>query len=181
MVSLQVHGFRFKKNWCSGICKKVAEKKSPRFPVQSELVIRDLQKSCKRKKKMPEVSRPPKCVRRRKEKVVKLPSSDGVKVVKPKRSRKEKKQCQGTSPKVRLDRLKQTIKDLTFHQEVLQLNYNNQTTELYKVLAERDSARTQLKISEKTAEHRLTLIQREVPNFVRGVLKGNFDRYKANL
>ena len=130
---------------------------------------------------MPEVSRPPKCVRRRKEKVVKLPSSDGVKVVKPRRSRKEKKQCQGTSPKVRLDRLKQTIKDLTFHQEVLQLNYNNQTTELKKVLAERDSARTQLKISEKTAEQRLTLIKREVPNFVRGVLKGNFDRYKANL
>jgi hypothetical protein len=109
------------------------------------------------------------------------PSSDGVKVVKPRRSRKEKKQCQGTSPKVRLDRLKQTIKDLTFHQEVLQLNYNNQTTELKKVLAERDSARTQLKISEKTSAQRLTLIQREVPNFVRGVLKGNFDCYRANL
>jgi hypothetical protein len=74
-----------------------------------------------------------------------------------------------------------TIKDLTFHQEVLQLNYNNQTTELKKVLAERDSARTQLKISEKTAEQRLTLIKREVPNFVRGVLKGNFDCYRANL
>ena len=43
MVSLQVHGFRFKKNWRSGICKQVAkQKKSPRFPVQSELVLRYL-------------------------------------------------------------------------------------------------------------------------------------------
>ena len=108
-------------------------------------------------------------------------SAGKEKVVKPKRNRKEKKQCQGTSPKVRLDRLKETIKDLTIDQEVLQLNYNNQTTELKKVLAERDSGRTQLKISEKTAENRLTLIQCEVPNFVRGVLKGNFDRYRANV
>ena len=80
-----------------------------------------------------------------------------------------------------MDRLKDIIKDLTFDQEILHTDYNNQTAKLTKVLAERDSARTQLKISEKTAEHRLTLIQREVPNFVRGVLKGNFDCYRANL
>ena len=109
------------------------------------------------------------------------PSSDGVKVVKRKRNRKEKKQCQGTSPKVRLDRLKQIIQDLKMDQQVLQLNYNTQTTELNKVLAERDDARTRLKISEKTAEQRLELIHREVPNFRRGFLNGNFDCYRANL
>ena len=132
---------------------------------------------------MPEVNRPPRYVRKMLEaqhSKFQAQSAGKEKVVKPKRSRKEKKQCQGTSPKVRLDRLKETIKDLTIDQEVLQLNYNK-TTELKKVLAERDSARTQLKISEKTAENRLTLIQCEVPNFVRGVLKGNFDRYRANV
>lgn len=108
-------------------------------------------------------------------------SRDGVKVVKQKRCRKNQKTCQGTSPKVRIDRLKEKIEHLTFDKEMLQNNFNTQTEQLANVLAERDSARTQLKISEKTSANRLTLIQPEVPNFPRAVLKGSFDSYRANL
>ena len=109
------------------------------------------------------------------------PSSDGVKVVKPKRCRKNQTQCQGTSPKVRIDRLKAKIEDLNFRNEVLQTNYNKQTEVLVKVVQEREDARSLLKISEKTSLNRLVLIQSEIPNFPRAVLKGTFDSYRANL
>ena len=82
---------------------------------------------------------------------------------------------------MRLDRLKVIIEDLDFRNEVLQTNYNTQTITLAKVVAERDNARSQLESSEKTSANRLTLIQREVPNFPRAVLKGTFDSYRANL
>ena len=107
--------------------------------------------------------------------------SDGVEVVKPKRCRKNMKQCQGTSPKVRMDRLKAKIEDLKHSNKVLQTNYNKQTEVLVKVVQEREDARSLLKISEKTSLNRLVLIQSEIPNFPRAVLKGTFDSYRANL
>ena len=108
-------------------------------------------------------------------------SSNGETVVKQKRCRKGTKNCQGTSPKVRMERLNEKIEGLTYDKGLLQENYALATRQLARVLAERDSARTQLKISEKTSAHRLLLIQREVPDFARSVLKGTFDCYRASL
>ena len=73
------------------------------------------------------------------------------------------------------------IEDLKIYNSVLQENYDLATRQLARVLAERDSARTQLKISEKTSAQRLLLIQVEVPNFSRVVLNGTFDVYRASL
>jgi hypothetical protein len=70
------------------------------------------------------------------------PSSDGVEVVKPKRCRKNMKQCQGTSPKVRMDRLKAKIEDLNHRNEVLQMNYNKQTEMMAKEAGVREPLST---------------------------------------
>ena len=107
--------------------------------------------------------------------------SDGVEVVKPKRCRKNMKQCQGTSPKVRMDRLKAKIEDLKHSNKVLQMNYNKQTEEMAKEAGVRETLIKLLKVSETTSTNRLTLIQKEVPNFPRAVLRGTFDCYRANL
>ena len=80
-----------------------------------------------------------------------------------------------------MDRLKEKIEGLTYDKGLLQENYALATLQLARVLAERDIARTQLKISEETSAHRLLLIQREVPNFARSLLKGTFDCYRASL
>ena len=109
------------------------------------------------------------------------PSSDGVEVVKPKRCRKNMKQSQGTSPKVRMDRLRAKIEELNHRNEVLQVNYNKQTEMMAKEVAVRDTLINLLKVSETTSTNRLTLIQKEVPNFPRAVLGGKFDSYRANL
>ena len=80
-----------------------------------------------------------------------------------------------------MERLNVEIEGLTIDNRVLRENYDLATQELALVLAERDNARTQLKISEKTSAQRLRLIQREVPNFSRAVLNGTFDVYRASL
>ena len=107
--------------------------------------------------------------------------SDGVNAVKPKRCRQGMKQCQGTPPKVRMDRLKVKLEDLTHHTEVLQKNYNMQTEEMAKEAAIRASLVTLLKTSETTSQNRLNVIKKEVPNYSRALLSGALDRYKANL
>ena len=112
---------------------------------------------------------------------MKQSSSNGEKVVKQKRCRKGQKKSQGTSQTVRKERPLFKIEGLTSHLAVFQENYDLATRDLTRVLAERDTARTQLKISEKTSAQRLLLIQREVPNFSRYMLKGKFDSYKASL
>ena len=80
-----------------------------------------------------------------------------------------------------MERLKDKIEGLTIDKAVLQENYNLATRELARVLAERDSARTQLRQSEKTSADRLRLIQNEVPDFARSLLTGTFDCYDAGL
>ena len=91
------------------------------------------------------------------------------------------KQCQGTSPKVRMDRLRAKIEDLNHRNEVLQVNYNKQTEMMAKEVAVRDTLINLLKVSEKTSKNRLHLIQKEVPNFPRARSRGTFDSYRANL
>ena len=91
------------------------------------------------------------------------------------------KQCQGTPPKVRMDRLKVQIEDVTHHAKVLQENYNLQTEELAKEVALRHSLVTLLKASETTSQNRLNVIKEVVPNYSRCLLSGALDRYKANL
>ena len=113
--------------------------------------------------------------------VMKPSSSNGEKVVKQKRCRQGQKKSQGISPKVRMERLKDQIEGLTIDNSVLQENYNLATRQLARVLAERDSARTQLKISENTSAQRLLLIKNEVPDFSRSFLKGRYDCYTASL
>ena len=80
-----------------------------------------------------------------------------------------------------MDRLKEKIEGLTYDKGLLQENYALATLQLARVLAERDIARTQLKISEETSANRLLLIHVEVPNFPRDFLKGTFDGYRASL
>ena len=80
-----------------------------------------------------------------------------------------------------MERLNEKFEGLTYDKGLLQENYALATRQLARVFVERDSARTQLKISEKTSAHRLLLIQREVPEFARSVLKGTFDCYRASL
>ena len=82
------------------------------------------------------------------------PSSDGVEHVKPKRCRVGVKQCQGTSPKVRMDRLKVKNEDLKHSNEVLQTNYNKQTEMMAKEVAVRDTLINLLKVSETTSTNR---------------------------
>ena len=113
--------------------------------------------------------------------VMKPSPSNGEKVVKQKRCRKGQKNSQGTSPKVREERLNEKIQDLKNRNMVLQENLNLSEKELALVRVERDSARTQLKISEKTSAQRFLLILHEVPNFARSLLGGYFDRYRASL
>ena len=91
------------------------------------------------------------------------------------------KQCQGTSPKVRMDRLRAKIEELNHRNEVLQVNYNKQTEMMAKDAAVRVTLVNLLKVSETTSTNRLNLIQKEVPNFPRAVLGGKFDSYRANL
>ena len=109
------------------------------------------------------------------------PSSDGVEVVKPKRCRKNMKQCQGTSPKVRIDKPKAKIEDLNHRNEVLQTNYNKQTEMMAKEVAVRDTLVDLLKVSDTTSKNRLRLIKLEIPNFPRALSRGTFDSYRANL
>ena len=113
--------------------------------------------------------------------VMKHSSSNGEKVVKQKRCRKAQTSAQGTSHKVRKERLNVKTEGLKIDNGVLQTNLDLAKQELALVLAERDSARTQLKISEKTSAQRLLLIQREVPTFTRSILNGTFDCYRASL
>ena len=113
--------------------------------------------------------------------VMKPSSSNGEKVVKQKRCRKGQKKSQGASQTVRKERLLFKIEGLTSHLAVLQENYDLATRQLARVFAERDSARTQLKISENTSAHRLLLIKNEVPNCSRSFLNGTFDCYTASL
>lgn len=115
-------------------------------------------------------------------------SSNGEDGVNRKRDRTGEPKSQGTSPKVRMERLKDKIEGLTIDKAVLQENYNladcartQLARELARVLAERDSARTQLRQSEKTSADRLRLIQNEVPDFARSLLTGTFDCYDAGL
>ena len=82
---------------------------------------------------------------------------------------------------MRLDRLNVKIEDLKVLNNMWKGNYETSARQLARVLAERDSARTQLQISEKTSAQRLLLIQREVPKFSRAVRTGTFDYYRANL
>ena len=91
------------------------------------------------------------------------------------------KQCQGTPPKVRMDRVKVKLEDVTDHTKVLQDNYNLQTEELAKEVALRQSLVTLLKTSETTSQNRLNVIKKEVPNYSRALLSGALDPYKANL
>ena len=91
------------------------------------------------------------------------------------------KQSQGTSPKVRMDRLKAKIEDLKHSNKVLQMNYNTQTEEMAKEAGVRETLITLLKTSEKTSTNRLNLIQKEVPFYPRALKSGAFDRYRANL
>ena len=108
-------------------------------------------------------------------------SSNGENVVKPKRCRKGQKTCQGTSPKVRIERQNVKIEDLKVLNKMWKENYETSSRQLARVLAERDSARTQLKISEKISAARLLLIKNEVPEFSRSFLKGRYDCYTASL
>ena len=82
---------------------------------------------------------------------------------------------------VRMVRMNVELEDAKFYNSVLQENYDLETQQLVGLVSERDSARTQLKISEKTSAQRLLLIQREVPNFSRDVRKETFDHYRASL
>ena len=91
------------------------------------------------------------------------------------------KQCQGTSPKVRMDRLKAKIEDLKHSNKVLQMNYSKQTEEMAKETGVRETLITLLKTSETTSQKRLNVIKKEVPNYSRALLSGALDRYKANL
>ena len=77
-------------------------------------------------------------------------SSNCEKVVKPKRFRKGQTNCQGTSPKVRTERLKVQLEDAKSYNNVLQENYDLAAQQLVRFVYERDSARTQLKIFETT-------------------------------
>ena len=110
-------------------------------------------------------------------------SSNGENVVKPKRvrCRAGRPSASGTSQKVRQDRLKKKIEDLTVLNTCLGDTMQNTTCELAVMTAERDSARTQLQISEKTSAQRLLLIRNELPDFSRSFLKGVYDRYTASL
>ena len=108
-------------------------------------------------------------------------SSNGERVVKPKRCRAGRPSASGTSQKVRQDRLKKKIEDLTVLNTCLGDTMQNTTCELAVMTAERDSARTQLQISEKTSAQRLLLIRNELPDVSRSFLKGVYDRYTASL
>ena len=108
-------------------------------------------------------------------------SSSSEKVVKRKQDRRGKQNASGASSVVRIERLNEKIEDLKNRNMVLQVNCNLSEKELALVRVERDSARTQLKISEKTSAQRLLLIQHEVPNFAHYLLGGIFDRYRASL
>ena len=107
--------------------------------------------------------------------------SNGDKVVKPKLCRKGQTNFSGTSHAVRMEGMKVKPEDAKSYNSVMQEKYDLATQQLRGLVSEGDSARTQLKISEKTSAERLLLIQREVPNLSRAVLKGTFDHYRASL
>ena len=111
---------------------------------------------------------------------------DGIVPVVPKRcragrsSRAGKKNAQGTSPKVRIDRLKQKV-DLLYNDiAVLQARLDDTVRHGGVVLAERDSARAELKAVEIVSRRRLLIIQNEVPDFARKVDDGTFECYAAD-
>ena len=105
---------------------------------------------------------------------------DGINVVKPKRSRAGKKNAQGTSPKVRMERLHTQIRQLTNDIAVLQAKYDVAVRQGAVVLAERDSARYELKAAENVSRRRLLLIENEVPDFSRKMDDGTFECYAAD-
>ena len=109
-------------------------------------------------------------------------SSNVEQVVKPKRCRKGKKNAQGTSCKVRIDRVKVKLEDEKVLKNMWQTNYETLALELKRVFAERDTARAQLKLTEKTSAARLALIKTEVPDFADSFFKGRYDcYYEASL
>ena len=109
-------------------------------------------------------------------------SSNVEQVVKPKRCRKGKTNAQGTSPKVRINRLKVKLEDEKVLKNMWQTNYGTLALELKRVFAERDTARAQLKLTEKTSAARLALIKTEVPDFADSFFKGRYDcYYEASL
>ena len=110
-----------------------------------------------------------------------LPSDDGINVVKPKRSRAGKKNAQGTAPKVRKQRADTKIDGLTKDIAVLQAKYDVAVRQGAVVLAERDSARYELKAAENVSRRRLLLIENEVPDFARKIDDGTFECYAADL
>ena len=108
-------------------------------------------------------------------------SDDGINVVKPKRSRAGKKNAQGTSPKVRMERLRTQIRQLTNDIAVLQAKYDVAVRQGAVVLAERDSARDELKAAENASSRRLLPIENEVPDFARVIDDGTVGCYAADF
>jgi len=104
-------------------------------------------------------------------------SSNGEGVVKPKLCRTGQTKTQGASPKVRVDKVKTELRDEKVLKNMWQTNYETLALELKRVFAERDAARAQLKLTEKTSAARLVVIKNEVPNFAASCFKGRFDCY----
>ena len=82
---------------------------------------------------------------------------------------------------MRKQRLLTEIEELTKDNAVLQAKYELAVRQGAVVLAERDTARYELKVSENTSAHRLLLIKNEVPHFSKKILQGAFDCYSATL
>ena len=108
-------------------------------------------------------------------------SDDGINVVKPKRCRAGQGNAQGTTHVVRKQRMQTKIDGLTKDIAVLQAEYDVAVRQGAVVLAERDSARYELKAAENTSAHRLLLIENEVPDFVGKMNDGAFDCYALFL
>jgi hypothetical protein len=109
-------------------------------------------------------------------------SSNGERVVKPKRCRAGQKNAQGTPPKVRVDRVKTELRDEKVLKNMWQTNYETLAHEFKMMCAERDLARAQLKSTEKQSAARLVVIKTEVPDFAASFFKGRFDcYYEASL
>ena len=111
--------------------------------------------------------------------VMRRPSSNGSKE-QVKRVRKTPSKP-GTSTAVRFARLHHQIERLEEEKAALARDVDLGKATLLQVIVQRDDARSRVSSSEKTSQHRLDMIQREVPNFARQVLSGRFDHYRANL
>ena len=109
-------------------------------------------------------------------------SSNGERVVKPKRCRAGQKHAQGTPPKVRVDRVKTELRDEKVLKQLWQTNYETLGREFKMMVAERDLARAQLKSTVAQSAARLVVIKNEVPDFAASFFKGRFDcYYEASL